>query len=637
MSIALLLVDLQYDFLERPGLLPSQRDLSSAIATVLEHARTRGIPVLHIRTRIDPAGHDRMPHWKAAGIWACVTGTRGVETPPEFSALGDEAVIYKPFFSGFGNPQLEQTLAESGVEELWIVGLYTHSCVRATAMDAYERGFRVTLIEDCLGSTDTLHAHLTREYMDGRSAVLKQSGELLQLHPEPMVHYCPTRQSLAVAVVPYTSKSAIRQITAGARRAAIAWRRTSLASRRDVMRKFAKRLDAAAEQLLTAMITDLGKPRGAALDELQRAAGHIQQALALENNESIDPSTGVVYEPHGVVAIVTPWNNPVAIAVGKLSAALILGNGVVWKPAFQAHNISQMVLELLQGAGLPEDLVQIVNGGPTEVAWLAQDPDIAAVSVTGPEQAGRTIAPICQSSGKVLQAELGGNNALLVLADADLSRLAPVWARLAFGFAGQRCTAIRRFVVERTIAGKFEDLMLDAIRTLHLMHPELDTCDVGPVISLRHLERIDSAVQSAVARGARLITGGSAWECAEDACYYLPTLLADLEHDDAMVQEELFAPVAVMQLADDFEHGLALVNGVRQGLLAGIASRSASRYQEFVQQCDVGIIIDGDGLQLHPAAPFGGRKASQQGSPEHGIWDREFFSRAKACYRSAGT
>ena len=336
-------------------------------------------------------------------------------------------------------------------------------------------------------------------------------------------------------------------------------------------------------------------------------------------------------------SIVTPWNNPVAIAVGKLSAALILGNGVVWKPAFQADNISQMVLELLQGAGLPEDLVQIVNGGPAEVQWLAQDQDIAAVSVTGPEQAGQTIAPICQSYGKALQAELGGNNALLVLADADLSTLAPVWARLAFGFAGQRCTAIRRFVVERSIAGEFEALMRNAVSALNLMHPELDTCDVGPVISMRHLERIDSAVQSAVARGARLITGGRAGERAEQACYYLPTLLADLEQDDAMVQEELFAPVAVMQLADDFEHGLTLVNGVRQGLLAGIASRSAARYQEFVEQCDVGIIIDGGGMQIHPAAPFGGRKTSQQGPPEHGIWDRQFFSRVKACYRSAGT
>jgi acyl-CoA reductase-like NAD-dependent aldehyde dehydrogenase len=336
-----------------------------------------------------------------------------------------------------------------------------------------------------------------------------------------------------------------------------------------------------------------------------------------------------------VVALVTPWNNPVAIPVGKLSAALIMGNAAVWKPAFQADRISRHLLSLLRDSGIPQDLVEIVNGGPSQVIQLASSTGVDAVSITGSEVAGRTVSAVCTPAGKPLQAELGGNNPLLVMADSDFETLAPQLARLAFNFGGQRCTALRRFVVEKPVLRSFEARMSSAVEQLNIIGPESEDCDVGPLISNEHLERVDRAVRGATKRGARIVTGGKPVAGAPGH-YYHPTVLADLLPDDPLVQEELFGPVAVLQIAEDFEHGLRLVNGVRQGLLAGIVTGSKEHREEFVRRAEAGIVLDGASMSIHPEAPFGGFKASQIGPPEHGPWDRLFYARPLAVYGPKG-
>jgi acyl-CoA reductase-like NAD-dependent aldehyde dehydrogenase len=633
MQKALLLVDLQHDFLNRPGLLPQFKDIVGPIADVLAHARAKGMPVAHVRTWVKTSGEDRMPHWQQGDIWECVAGSAGVQAPQEFAALEGERVFYKQFFSGFGNSGLDDWLRVTDIGELWIAGVYTHGCVRATVMDAYERGYRVTVVDDGIASIDPLHARITRDYLNGRAAHFATSGKLLGAGPVEDVHCNPDHPELEVARVQRSTATDILGAVETARRAGEQWCREPTLSRRDIFRRFADRLRSAESQLVKWMIRDLGKPRRDAIDELRRAQGHLAAALALEEQEAIDSGATVFYQPHGVVAVITPWNNPLAIPIGKLAAALLLGNSVVWKPAFQADTISQSLLSLLHDCGLPDGLVQLVNGGAGEVAELVGHQDVAAVSLTGPEQAGMAVAAICRQSGKPLQAELGGNNALLVMADADLPQQAATWARLAFGFAGQRCTAVRRFVVEQTVVERFESLLVSAVRKLQLEEPSLASCDVGPLISAAQLDRVRAAVDSALERGARLLVGGES-AITTAGHYYLPTLLADLAPDDPLVQEELFGPVAIVQVAEDFEQGLTLVNGVRQGLLAGIATTSAARYETFAEWAEVGIVIDAQGMRIHPAAPFGGRKASQIGPPEHGVWDRQFFSRVQVRYRS---
>ncbi len=632
MPPALLLVDLQRDFLERPGLQPSPNELTGSIADVLGHARSVGMPVGHIRTRVDPAGHDRMPHWRNTDTWACVAGTPGAEAPPPLAALSAEPVFYKQFFSGFADPGLDAWLQERGVRELWVLGIYTHGCVRATVLDAYERGYDVTVVDDCIGSTDLLHARITRDYLRARAIRFAGSSELLAASPPPDVHFNPDRPDQPVVKVKRSGDDAIEGAVATVNQAQLAWSARPLAERQAVIGRFADLLSAARPQLEQSMVRDLGKPRRDARDELRRASGHVAAALELTDREVLDDLTEIQYQPQGTVALVTPWNNPVAIPVGKLAAALVLGNGVTWKPAFQADAISRHLLALLQECGLPHGLVELVNGGPREVTNLAAHPHVHAVSLTGPESAGLAVAAVCRPLGKPLQAELGGNNALLVLADAQPEEHAATWVRQAFGFAGQRCTAVRRFVVEDAIADRFESLFRSAMEHLQVTGPGDLDCDVGPLLSRDHLARVRGAVDDALRRGARLVAGGAPVE-GVSGHYYQPTLLADLPPDDPMVQEELFGPVAVLQRAEDFEQGLALVNGVRQGLLAGIATHSPEHREQFSRRVQAGIVLDGGVMRIHPAAPFGGRKASQIGPPEHGRWDREFFTRVRVFYR----
>jgi len=629
---ALLLVDLQRDFLDRPGLTPGVRELEGPISRVLHHARASGLPVGHVRTRVDPSGADRMPHWRLNDTWACVQGTPGEQAPSPFDHLPAEPVFYKQFFSGFSNPGLNAWLQDREVEEVWIVGIYTHGCVRATALDAYQLGFRVTIVADGVASTDPLHGWITRDYLDGRAARVTPSDELLGLAPVCDVHYRPDDPVEVAVSVRRSTRDEIHHVILSADGLAGDWATTPLSSRRNMVADFRHRLARAAPDLAGRISADLGKPLRDAQDELRRALGHVDAALRLDDSASIDGTAVVRYRPYGVVALVTPWNNPVAIPVGKLAAALLLGNAVVWKPAFQADNITREIRRLLQESGVPPDLVGIVNGGPQEVAQLVVHPVVAAVSLTGPESAGRAVAAICAPAGKPLQAELGGNNALLVLPGADLEEQAPAWARHAFGFAGQRCTALRRFVVHRAVLGEFERAFTRAVRSLKVSCDSSRDRDVGPLISAAQLARVEATVGQAIPRGARVLTGGNRPAGVGGHCFE-PTVVAGLAGDDPLVQEELFGPVAVIQVAENFEHGLALVNGVRQGLLAGITGGTREQQEDFVRRAQAGILLDGGGMIIHPDAPFGGCKASQIGPPEHGVWDRQFFTRVQVVYR----
>jgi aldehyde dehydrogenase (NAD+) len=634
MRYAFLLIDLQIDFIERSPLYPEFTDILKPISKVLCRARKSAMPVAHIRTQITPSGTDRMPHWQASDYRACVAGTPGAKPPPELAERSSEPIFQKQFFSAFSNHALLDWLQVQNINGLWIAGLYTHGCVRATVMDAYERGFEVKVVEDGVASYDSLHGQISRDYLDGRAASFVSSASLLGEPDEEDIHYNPAKPDQEVSRVSRSSPAEIDLAIKAACDAGREWSHTPIASRRSVMRRFSEKLESDENKWTELIIRNLGKPRRDTLDELRRARGHLAAALDLDVDEPFGPDATISYQPVGTVAVITPWNNPVAIPVGKICSALLLGNSVVWKPAFQADSVSRGLLAALRDCGAPDNLVQLVNGGPEEVRILAGHDDISAVTLTGSEQAGNAVSAICRSTGKPLQAELGGNNAMLVLADADIEKMVPGWARMAFGFAGQRCTALRRFVVEKSIAELFVTRFHEEIRHLNLLNPSDENCDVGPLISERKRAQVQALVESAVKRGGLLLQDAETVQNVTGH-YYPPTLLCGLNHDDPMVQEELFGPVALVQEAENFEHGLHLVNAVSQGLVAGIATRSTANAAYFTDHVEAGIVIDGHGMKIHPAAPFGGRKASQIGPPEHGVWDRQFFSRVQIRYRSS--
>ncbi len=663
----LLLLDLQEDFLARPGLSPSAACLTRRVEALLRGCRERGVPVLHVRTLIRADGSDRMPHWQRTHTWSCVEGTPGAHPPAPLREVAGEPVFRKRFFSAFGAAGLEALLAERKASSLLLAGLYLHACIRATALDAYERGHDVWIVDDAVGSTEPIHAEITRGYLCDRAARFVETAELLELlggvgeaaahgrvaafpvaciggarRPAAahrrVAYRQPSDLRVAIGEVPLAGPAEVADAAAAAARARPEWERRSAGERVELLSRFASRLLERAEELTSLIAREVGKPRLEARAEVRRALAHVEGAARrVPAAEAGRCGSGVEarvrYRPIGTVALVTPWNNPLAIPVGKIAPALGYGNAVVWKAACRAPGTALAIMTALQGAGFPGDLVSLVFGEADTARRLIAHPSIDAVSLTGATETGRRAAALCAQHGKPLQAELGGNNAAIVLADCAVEEEAAGLALAAFAFAGQRCTATRRIIVERSLAGRFSEALVAAVARLRVGDPEDADTQVGPMVSPEHRTRVLAALEDAIGAGARVLCGAKPPHGLEHGCYLLPTLVAELGLGAPLVQEETFGPVAVILLAEDLDDAIRLANGVPQGLVASLCTRDAGARRHFASSIEAGILKLAPGaLAVHPEAPFGGWKASGIGPPEHGDWDREFYARPQAVY-----
>ncbi|WP_018232959.1 aldehyde dehydrogenase family protein [Thioalkalivibrio thiocyanodenitrificans] len=614
MKAALLLIDLQQDFLGRPDLLPMAEEVIAANARVLALARARRIPVIHVHTVVSEDGHDAMPHWRAWDAPLCRRGSAGAGTPEALEPRPGETVITKRFYSGFDNPDLDSTLKALNVHTLLLSGLYTHGCIRATALDAYSRGYETLVVSDAVASPDPIHSEASRQWMEGRCACFRPMDQI----------FGSSNDHDSAADV----EAAIREA------AAYVLDEASQHDWPDKLDAWLRQIQHEREYFIDLITQEVQKPLLNSQEEFERAVEHLRAAITLATESGPGwPGINVRHRPLGVIALLTPWNNPLAIPLAKASAALAFGNAVVWKPSPRAAAVAESLMNSYQRAGLPKQALQLVHGGPETARLIVTAEPVRAVSLTGSVSSGRSVAAMCAAGGKALQAELGGNNALIVLADADIEGIAPDLALAAFSYSGQRCTAIRRFIVERSVAETFEREMKRATESLPLGDPRDSATVIGPLIDAEQLEAIDQKVRQAISDGARLICGGARPNGWQHGAWYAPTLLYCADNTSRIVQEESFGPIAVIQIADDLEHALALCNGVAHGLVAGLVSERPDARTRFLGEAQAGILRFGTGpLAIHPEAPFGGWKASQFGPPEHGVWDRQFYTRPQAVY-----
>jgi alpha-ketoglutaric semialdehyde dehydrogenase len=646
MRPALLLVDLQNDFLGAAGLEPEASVLVRRAARLLCGVRAFGLPVLHAITSVDPAADDRMPHWKAAGTWKCVPGTRGAAVPPELSPSAGEAVVSKTFFSAFGSRDLDAALARSNADTLVLAGVHLHGCVRATALDAYQRGFEVWIAEDAVGSDDPLHAAVTRRYLDGRAARFAPVEELLSrisnlgrpAAPGALVHRSPSDTTRTLFTVPVEGTAEAADAAVAAREAGERWRTVPPRERAARLEALARRLDDEAGALARDLAVDVGKPAKMGEAEARRAAELVRAAaiLGVEGARPAGRDSSYRRAPLGVVAAVTPWNNPVAIPLGKIAPALALGNAVVWKPAPAGTSLARRLLELAREAGLPEGLLGVVTGDHRAAAAVMNEARVDAVTLTGSSTAGWAAQEICARRRIPLQAELGGNNGSIVWEGADLDRVAALVAFGAFAFAGQRCTANRRAIVQAAFFDRFVESLESAAGALAWGDPLDPATDVGPLISLEARDRVADAVARAAGEAERVLArhaDRAAAELYRRGAYHPPTIVAGADPGSAIVQEETFGPVLVIQRANDFGEALELLDGVRQGLAASLFSGPGPWRGEFDRVARAGILKwDASTADADAFAPFGGWKASGLGPPEHGPGNAEFYGRLQAIY-----
>jgi len=617
MNSALLLIDLQNDYLRAPGLQPAAGQLIENVGRLVHAARKRWIPVIHVWTTIRREDDRRMPHWKRADKWLCVEGTEGHATPPALSPLPAETVIHKTHFSAFQDGSLDQTLKKSNVGELILAGVHLHGCVRATALDAYQHGYHVSIVEDAVGSDDPLHAASTRRWIETRCARFVALGSFVDPRIEPKSE-------------PASGAWLAKESFAG-------WSARPLGDRVAILRNLRDTLQARSSSLAFQMAVEIGKPITHANAEISRALDLIDAVCARAGEPpQVRCAAGstIRYRPVGAIAVITPFNNPVAIPVGKIVPALFYGNTVVWKPAPAGAAIARRVIEALHEAGVPNGVVTLAAGDRDAATALMNDPNIDAVTITGGAEAGFAAQDICARRHIPLQAELGGNNGAIVWSDCDIENAARQIAEGAFGFAGQRCTANRRAIVDERCYDRFVERLQAATAALVCGDPLDPRTQVGPMISVAAHDRVAALVERARTDSESVCTPRGSSPPLMDA-FFPPTIVRCDDSSREIVQEETFGPVLVVQRAANWDHAIQLCNGVRQGLVAALFSKSKDLRDRFLATAQAGILkLNVSTVDANAEAPFGGWKASGIGPPEHGPSDREFYTRTQTVYEA---
>jgi aldehyde dehydrogenase (NAD+) len=429
-----------------------------------------------------------------------------------------------------------------------------------------------------------------------------------------------------------------------ARRAFASWSVGGIQARSDALDRIGSEILQRKDELGTLLAREEGKTRAEGIGEAARA-GNIFRFFAGECLRtagevlpSVRPGIGieVTREPIGVVALVTPWNFPLAIPAWKIAPALAYGNCVVFKPADLVPGCAWAIAEIIHRAGLPAGVFNLVMGRGSVIGdALVTHPEVDAVSFTGSQSVGQRLAQSCVAGMKKVQLEMGGKNAQVVLDDADLRTAVEISVQSAFFSTGQRCTAASRLIVTEGIYPRFLQAMRERMTTLKVGDALAEGTDIGPVASQAQLEQDLAYIEIGRHEGATLVLGGERPSSAQRGYYLKPALFSETTPEMRINREEIFGPVAGIIRVRDYEEALAVANATSFGLSTGIATTSLKHATHFKRHAQAGMVmvnLPTAGVDYH--VPFGGRKGSSYGAREQGRYAAEFYTTVKTAYTS---
>jgi aldehyde dehydrogenase (NAD+) len=388
-----------------------------------------------------------------------------------------------------------------------------------------------------------------------------------------------------------------------------------------------------------------GKTLAEATGEVVRAAYIFKffagEALRIPGEivQSVRPGVGVemTREPLGVVAIITPWNFPIAIPAWKIAPALCYGNTVVFKPAELVPGSAWALAEILSRCGLPPGVFNLVMGKSAEIGEpLLSDPRIAAITFTGSQAIGRKVAQTALAGMKKFQLEMGGKNPLVVLDDANLDVAVNCAVQGGFFSTGQRCTASSKVIATAGIHDRFVQAVVEKMKSLKIDDARKKGTDIGPVVDERQLAQNLDYLNIGLKEGGRLAYGGNRVEKnpeGQPGYYMMPALFTETTPGMRINREEIFGPVVSVLRAKNYEEALAWANDTDMGLSSGICTTSlkyASHYKRHAQAGMVMVNLPTAGVDYH--VPFGGRKGSSYGPREQGRYAAEFYTTVKTAY-----
>lgn len=430
---------------------------------------------------------------------------------------------------------------------------------------------------------------------------------------------------------------------AAAARAYSSWRLVPAPRRAEILFRAAQLIADRKEQFARDMTREMGK----ILDETR---GDVQEAIDMtyfmagegrrlygQTVPSELPSKFAmsIRQPIGVCSVITPWNFPMAIPSWKIVPALVCGNTVVFKPATLTPLSAVNFVKVLEEAGVPPGVVNLVTGGSDVGTLLSTHNDVSVVSFTGSTAVGRLVNQTCASSFKKVHLEMGGKNVIMVMDDAqlDLAVEGCLWG--GFGTSGQRCTAASRVVVHDKVYDAFVEGLTRRAQALRVGNGLDPAVQMGPVVSDAQLSTVVKYVDLGCQEGATLLAGGHRLNDGEHAngCFHQPTIFGDVSPTMRIAQEEIFGPVVAVMRSHSLEEAIAIGNGVAYGLSASIYTRDVNKAFVAMQDMYTGIFyVNAPTIGAEVHLPFGGTKATGNGHREAGVAALDVFSEWKSIY-----
>lgn len=451
----------------------------------------------------------------------------------------------------------------------------------------------------------------------------------------------PARPSEIVGRFAASTTSDVDAAIVAAVTAAPSWADTPAPARGQILAKAARLLEARLERVAEDMTLEMGKPVRESRREVARAVA-ILDFFAAEGQRAVgevyeqSSTTGSIltlHRPVGVVGLITPWNFPLAIPVWKAAPALVYGNTIVLKLSVDAPRTGLHLAECLDAAGLPAGALNVLTGdGKTVGGALAADHRIDAVSFTGSVAVGTSVRDIVTTRGARVQLELGGQNPLVVAADARLDVAVEAAYAGAFWSAGQKCTATRRILVESSIYDEFRDRLLTRVAAARIGDPIDPSVEVGPLVSERQLESVLDGIERGRNDGSRVAAGGVRLD--REGWFVAPTVFEDVADDAYLSCEEVFGPVTSLYRFADLDEAIDRANAVRFGLSASIFTQGLATSERFIRGVRAGILhVNSQTAGAEAHVPFGGVKGSAYGPHEQGSAAIEFYTQTITVYR----
>ncbi|MFI2228671.1 NAD-dependent succinate-semialdehyde dehydrogenase [Nocardia testacea] len=438
-----------------------------------------------------------------------------------------------------------------------------------------------------------------------------------------------------IEIYPTMSDATIDKVVDTAAAAQQQWAQRDFASRGQTLRAAAAELRRRRDDLALLVTREMGKPLTESRAEVEKCAvgleyyaDHAADFLADETYATSADQSWVSYEPVGIVLAIMPWNFPLWQVFRFAAPALMAGNAALLKHSPNTTGSALESEQILRAAGLPEGLFTALliaePDVPATTERLIADPRIGAVTITGSERAGSSVGAIAGREIKKSVLELGGSDPFIVLADADLPRVAALAARGRFLNAGQSCLSPKRFIVDTSVVEEFTELLVQHVGRLRVGDPEADGTDIGPLARRDLMDAIDRQVQAAVAQGATVLHGGQALDTP--GFFYAPTVLGQVRKGMPVYEEETFGPVATIIAVDGPDEAVAVANDTRFGLGASVWGADLDNAVAVGKRIESGACFVNAVVASDARMPFGGTKRSGYGRELASAGIREFVN-----------